>query len=105
LNAQSENVKDQERRDMDNDNTQGGAEPSSASAGSIASPRNRLRRCHDDPPLHGVYVLAFWRARGDEKETMSARVARRGLPLWYARNGVELVTPDFWMPIPEDCGQ
>jgi hypothetical protein len=55
--------------------------------------------------LHGVYVLAFWRARGDEKETMSARVARRGLPLWYARNGVELVTPDFWMPLPEDCGQ
>jgi hypothetical protein len=97
---------------MSNDNTRDGAEPSPASAGSIASPRNRLRRCHDDPPLHGVYVLAFWRARGDEKETMSARVATmsvrvasRGVPAWYARNGVELVPPDFWMPMPEDCGQ
>ena len=90
---------------MNTDNTQDTAEPSPASAGSIVSPRNRLRCCQDDPPLHGVYVLAFWRARGDEKETMSARAARRGVPLWYARSGVELVTPDFWMPIPEDCGQ
>jgi hypothetical protein len=90
---------------MNDDNTQDGAEPSLASGGSIASPRNRLRCCHDDPPLHGVYVLAFWRTMVDEKDTMSARVARRGFPAWYARSGVELVPPDFWMPIPEDCGQ
>ena len=90
---------------MSDDNTQDGAEPFLASAGSIASPRNKLRRCHDDPPLHGVYVLAFWSARGGAEEGVSARVARRGFPLWYARNGVELVSPDFWIPIPEDCGQ
>jgi hypothetical protein len=81
-------------------------EPSPASVGSIASPRNRLRRCHDDPPLHGVYVLAFWRAVGDETETMSARVASRcSCSAWVARSRVELVPPDFWMPLPEDFEQ
>ncbi len=33
---ESENVKDQERRDMNTDNTRDGAEPSLASAGSVA---------------------------------------------------------------------
>jgi len=90
---------------MTTDDTHGGAAPSPVSAGSIASRRNGLRRCHEDPPLHGVYVLAFWCARGEDKETMSARVARRGVPAWYARSGVELVPPDFWMPLSDDCGQ
>jgi hypothetical protein len=90
---------------MNIDNTQGTTEPSPASAGSIVSVRNRLRRCYDDPPTAGVYVLAFWSAIGGAEEGMSARVARRGVPAWYARSGVELVPPDFWMPLPEDCEQ
>jgi hypothetical protein len=90
---------------MSDDNTRDGAKPSPASAGSIASPRNKLFRGQDDPPTAGVYVLAFWGAIGGAAEGMSARVARRGVPAWYARNGVELVPPDFWMPLPEDCGQ
>jgi hypothetical protein len=101
----SENNKDQERRDMSDDNTQDAAEPSPASAGSVAPPHSGMYRCDTDPPSRGVYVLAYWCGRGYDKETMSARVARRGVPLWYDRNGVELVEPDFWMPLPEDCGQ
>jgi hypothetical protein len=39
----SENVKDQERRDMSNDNTKGGAEPSLASAGYATPGKGRMK--------------------------------------------------------------
>ena len=72
------------------------AEPSGASGGSIAFSDSPWRRCCDELPQAGVYVVAVWNVFGKT----SAHVVRRGTPAWYSDKGVEMICPSFWAPLP-----
>ena len=72
-------------------------EPSGASGGSIATRAAPWRRCCDELPQVGVYVVAVWHVFGKT----SAHVARRGTPAWYSDKGVEMICPVFWSPLPD----
>jgi hypothetical protein len=56
------------------------------------------RRCYEDPPRRGVYVVAVW----DEFVDSRLDVVRCGVPGWYLKSGVEMVEPKFWTPLPEN---
>lgn len=52
-------------------------------------------------PENGVDVLAWWCERGDDFQDVACRLH----PLmpgdyWYRKNGVEMLAPTYWMPLP-----
>ena len=84
---------------MDNSTTpqDAGAMPP-ASDGYVAQKKGAWRRCCDELPQTGVYVVAVWVVFGQT----TAHVARRGVPAWYVKSGTEMICPTFWMPLPAD---
>lgn len=54
-------------------------------------------RCDETQPPEGVYVVCMWDCLGADP---MVGIARRGVPGWYGREGVEKIAPAYWMPLP-----
>jgi hypothetical protein len=56
---------------------------------------------HEAQPPQGEYVLAWWTRHGGSY----VQEARGTEPLyggwWYLRNGIEMVPPCYWQPLPK----
>jgi len=57
-------------------------------------------------PPKGVYVEGYWSRLTEATRPAAISflcpvVVRRGVPMWYAENGVEMVPPTHWRPLPE----
>jgi len=53
-------------------------------------------------PGPGVSVLARWCERGEDFTDVACRLHPM-MPgdYWYRQNGVEMLAPTYWMPLPE----
>jgi hypothetical protein len=60
-----------------------------------------IRLCDAAPPP-GEYVLAWWNKHGGS----TVDVARASAPIcggwWYLKNGIEVVPPTHWQPLPKE---